>query len=85
MHDSEKSKITRFVSGLRREIKNVVELNEYSSLKKLDHLTIKVESPQMMTLVGLGATCYPSPDGDTCRAGCEPRVQKHNDLEREEN
>ena len=35
MHDSEDSKITRFVSGLRREIKDVVELYEYSSLKKL--------------------------------------------------
>ena len=30
---------------------------------------------QMMTHVGLGTTCYPSPDGDTCRVGCEPRVQ----------
>ena len=38
---------------------------------------------QMTTRVGLGATCYPSPDGDTCRAGCEPRVQKRNGLERE--
>ena len=44
MHDSEESKITRFVSGLRREIKDVVELYEYSSLKKLVHLAIKVES-----------------------------------------
>jgi len=32
------------VSGLRREIKDVVELYEYSSLKKLVHLAIKVES-----------------------------------------
>ena len=30
---------------------------------------------QMMTRVGLGATCYPNPDGDTCRVGCEPHVQ----------
>jgi len=44
MHDSKESKITRFVSGLRREIKDVVELYEYSSLKKLVHLSIKVES-----------------------------------------
>jgi len=44
MHDSEESKFTRFVSGLRREIKDVVELYEYSSLKKLVHLAIKVES-----------------------------------------
>jgi len=29
----------------------------------------------MMTGVGLGTTCDPSPDGDTCRVGCEPRVQ----------
>ena len=28
-----------------------------------------------MTRVGLGTTCYPSPDNDTCRVGCEPRVQ----------
>jgi len=30
---------------------------------------------QMMTCVELGATCYPNPDDDTCRVGCEPRVQ----------
>ena len=30
MHDSEESKITRFVSGLRREIQDIVELYEYS-------------------------------------------------------
>jgi len=30
---------------------------------------------QMMTRVGLGITCYPNPDDDTCRVGCEPRVQ----------
>ena len=44
MHDSEKSKIIRFVSGLRREIQDIVELYEYSSLEKLVHLAIKVES-----------------------------------------
>ena len=33
-----------FVSGLRREIQDVVELYEYSSLEKLVHLAIKVES-----------------------------------------
>jgi len=44
MHESEESKITRFVSGLRREIQNVVELYEYTSLEKLVHLAIKVES-----------------------------------------
>ena len=44
MHETEESKIARFVSGLRREIQNVVELYEYTSLEKLVHLTIKVES-----------------------------------------
>ena len=44
MHESEESKIARFVSGLRREIKDVVELYEYSSLEKLVNLAIKVES-----------------------------------------
>jgi len=44
MHENEESKIARFVSGLRREIQDVVELYEYSSLKKLVHLAIKVES-----------------------------------------
>jgi len=44
MHDSEESKITQFVSGLRREIQDVVEIYQYSSLKKLVHLAIKVES-----------------------------------------
>jgi len=36
--------MTRFVSGLKREIQDVVELYEYSSLEKLVHLAIKVES-----------------------------------------
>ena len=44
IHDSEESKIARFVSGLRREIQDTVELYEYTSLKKLVHLAIKVES-----------------------------------------
>ena len=44
MHDNEELKIARFVSGLRREIKDIVELYEYSSLKKVVHLAIKVES-----------------------------------------
>jgi len=44
MHDSEDSKIARFVSGLRREIQDIVELYEYSSLEKVVHLAIKVES-----------------------------------------
>ena len=43
MHDSEESKIARFISGLRREIQDIVELYEYSSLEKLIHLSIKVE------------------------------------------
>ena len=42
MHESEESKIARFVSGLRREIQVVVEVYEYSSLEKLVHLTIKL-------------------------------------------
>jgi len=44
MHESEESKIARFGSGLRRKIQNVVELYEYTSLEKLVHLAIKVES-----------------------------------------
>ena len=44
MHESEESKIARFVSGLRRDIQDVVELYEYSSLEKLVHLAMKVES-----------------------------------------
>jgi len=44
MHENEGSKIARFVSGLRRKNQDVVELYEYSSLEKLVHLVIKVES-----------------------------------------
>jgi len=44
MHESEESKMVRFVSGLRRDIQDVVELYEYSSLEKLVFLAIKVES-----------------------------------------
>jgi len=44
MHESEESNITRLVSRLRQEIQDVVELYEYTSLEKLVHLAIKVES-----------------------------------------
>ena len=44
INDIEESKIARFVSGLRREIQDIVELYEYSSLEKLVHLAIQVES-----------------------------------------
>jgi len=44
MHKNEESKTARFVSGLRREIQNVVELYEYKSLEILVHIAIKVES-----------------------------------------
>ena len=44
MHESEDSKIVRFVSGLQRETQDVIELYEYNSLEKLVHLAIKVES-----------------------------------------
>jgi len=44
MHDSEESKIVRFVSSLRREIQDIVELYEYCSLEKLFYLVIKVKS-----------------------------------------
>jgi len=43
LHESEESKMARFVSGLQREI-DVVKLYEYTSLKKLVHLAIKVKS-----------------------------------------
>jgi len=44
MHESEESKMACFVSGLKRDIQDVVELYEYTSLEKLVHLAIKVES-----------------------------------------
>jgi len=49
MHDNEEFKIAKFVSGLRREIKDFVELHEYSSLKKVVHLAINVESHLLKT------------------------------------
>jgi len=44
MDESEEAMIARFVSGLRRDIQDVVELKVYSSLGSLVHLTMKVES-----------------------------------------
>ena len=49
MHDNEKSKIVKFVRGLRRQIKDFVELHEYYSLKKVVHLATKVESHLLET------------------------------------
>jgi len=44
MHENEEAKMARFVSDFRRDIQDVVELYEYSSLQNLVHLAIKVES-----------------------------------------
>ena len=44
MKESEEALIARFVSGLRRDIQDIVELQEYSSLGSLVHLAMKVES-----------------------------------------
>ncbi|XP_068497751.1 uncharacterized protein [Phaseolus vulgaris] len=44
MNESEDAKMARFVSGLRRDIQDVVGLQEYSSLQALVHLASKVES-----------------------------------------
>ena len=41
---NEESKIVGFVNGSRREIQNVVEVYEYTSLEKFVYLAIKVES-----------------------------------------
>ena len=42
--ESEEEKVAKFVSGLRMDIKDLVELYEYSSLDKVLHLAIKVET-----------------------------------------
>jgi len=42
MHDSEEPKIARFVSGLRREIQNIVEIYENTSLENLVHLVTRL-------------------------------------------
>jgi len=39
VHENDESKIACFVSGLRREIQNVVELYEYTSLEKIGSLS----------------------------------------------
>ena len=42
--ESEEKKVARFVSGFGREVQDVVELYEYSTLDKILHLALKVES-----------------------------------------
>ena len=44
LEESEEAVISRFMSGLRKDIQDVVELQEYSSLGSLVHLAIKVEA-----------------------------------------
>jgi len=44
LKESEEAMIARFVSGLRRDIQDIVELQEYSSLGSLIHLAMKVEA-----------------------------------------
>ena len=42
--ESEEAMIARFVSGLRKDIQDIVKLQEYSSLGSLVHLARKVEA-----------------------------------------
>ena len=42
--ESEEEKVAIFVNGLRRDIQDLVEVYEYSSLDKVLHLAIKVET-----------------------------------------
>ena len=49
MHANEESKIKWFVRGLRRDIREFVELNVYSSLKKVFRIAIKVETYLLKT------------------------------------
>jgi len=44
LKESEEAMIARFISGLRKDIQDVVELQEYSSLGSLVHLATKVEA-----------------------------------------
>ena len=44
LEESEEAMIARFVSGLRKDIQDIVELQEYSSLCSLVHLAMKVEA-----------------------------------------
>ena len=44
LEESEEAMIARFVSGLRKDIQDIVELQEYSSLGSLVHLAMKVEA-----------------------------------------
>ena len=44
LEESEEAMIARFVSGLRKDIQDFVELQEYSSMGSLVHLAMKVEA-----------------------------------------
>jgi len=44
IREEDEAFIARFVSGLRKEIQDIVELQEYSSFGSLIHLAMKVEA-----------------------------------------
>ena len=44
IYETEEAMIARFVSGLRKDIQDIVELQEYSSLSSLVYLAMKVEA-----------------------------------------
>jgi len=50
MHANEESKIIWFVRGLKRDIREFLELNEYSSVMKVLRVAIKVELYLLKTI-----------------------------------
>ena len=44
LEESEEAMVARFVSSLRKDIQDIVELQEYSSLGSLAHLAMTVEA-----------------------------------------
>jgi len=56
--ENEEEKVARFFSGLRRDIQDLVELYEYSSLDKVLHLAIKVETQLQKKKKAKGSGSY---------------------------